>query len=239
MVIGMADPTTTGLITVTFDDSLLCQFEQAYPILSKLGMTGVVFVPTGLVGDCYEGHRSMNLAHLRELQSVGWEIGSHTVSHARLADKEGRTRLPLPAIDAELRGSRDWLVASGFTASSFAYPNGRYNDDIEAIARRYYRFVRTTENGLNEIAAVHGFARLRAFDLCQRKVDRWRAAVDAACSSKKWLIAMVHGVVESADQIPSGQESFWIVRDDLMESLQYARSTGLGARTIHEMAGSI
>src|SRR5262249_45726622 len=89
------------------------------------------------------------------------------------------------------------------------------------------------ENGLNEVCS--GNTRLKAFDLCQRKLDRWKLAVDAALASKQWLIAMIHGVAESADYIPSGQESLWIARAALAECLQYALSAGLQARTFQEV----
>ena len=232
-VVAMADVRASGLITMTFDDGLLCQFENGYSVLCRNGVKGVVFIPTGLVGGWHEGQRSMSRSHLRELAAAGWEVASHTVSHTRLANKAGQTRLPLSAVEVELHESREWLIANGFPVIAFAYPNGRYNDEIEAIACRYYRYVRTTENGLNEVSS--GERRLKAFDLCQRKVYQWRPAVDAARVSKKWLIAMIHGVARSADQIPTGQESLWIARDDLADCLQYVLSSGLPVRTFQEV----
>ena len=229
----MADVRASGLITITFDDGLLCQFENGYPVLQNNRMKGVVFVPTGLVGDWFQGQRSMNLSHLHELSSAGWEIGSHTVSHARLANKDGRTILPRVAVEAEVQESKEWLVANGFSVLSFAYPYGRHNEEIEGITRRLYRYIRTTKDGLNEVSS--GNIRLKAFDLCQKKIDRWKPAVDAALASKKWLIAMIHGVAKDADQIPSGQESKWIASSDLEECLQYALSSGLPVRTFQEV----
>ena len=232
----MADVSASGLITMTFDDGLLCQFENGYPVLHENRVKGVVFIPTGLVGGWYGAQRSMSLRHLRELSSAGWEIGSHTVSHAPLAHKDGRTGLPLSAVEAEVRESREWLVANGFPVISFAYPKGRYNDEVEAITRRYYLVLRTSANGLNEISS--GSTRLKVFNLCQQTIDRWKLAVDAALKSRKWLIAMIHGVAESADQIPSGRESLWIVRDALAECLEYGLSSRLPVLTFQEVYGS-
>jgi len=232
----MADVSASGLITMTFDDGLLCQFENGYPVLHENRVKGVVFIPTGLVGGWYGAQRSMSLRHLRELSSAGWEIGSHTVSHAPLAHKDGRSGRPLSAVEAEVRESREWLVANGFPVISFAYPKGRYNDEVEAITRRYYLVLRTSANGLNEISS--GSTRLKVFNLCQQTIDRWKLAVDAALKSRKWLIAMIHGVAESADQIPSGRESLWIVRDALAECLEYALSSRLPVLTFQEVYGS-
>lgn len=228
----MVDRRALGLITITFDDGLLCQFENGYPILRGNRVKGVAFIPTGLVGDWYEGQPVMGLSHLRELSSAGWEIGSHTVSHPHLVKRE-RTQLSLPALEAELRESREWILANGFSVISLAYPFGRYNDEIAGIASRYYRYVRTTEEGLNEFSPEN--TRLRAFNLSQKTIERWKLAVNRALALKKWLIVTIHSVVESANQIRSGQESLCITRDALAECLQYALSSGLPVRTFHEV----
>jgi peptidoglycan/xylan/chitin deacetylase (PgdA/CDA1 family) len=229
----MADITASGLITITFDDGVLSQLENGYPVLNQNRVKGVVFIPTGFVGGWFEGQPSMSLNQLRELSSVGWEIGSHTVSHARLAHKDGRTRLALTALEAEVRESREWLVANGFSVMSFAYPAGRYNDEVEGITARYYRYIRTSERGLNEVSS--GRTRLKVFNLCQKNIDQWQQAIDVAVASKKWLIPVIHRVAEDPDEIPSGQESLWIARGDLAECLQYALSSGLPVRTFQEV----
>jgi peptidoglycan/xylan/chitin deacetylase (PgdA/CDA1 family) len=233
----MTDLRNTGIVTVTFDDALLSQFENGFPVLRELGIRGVVFVPTGSVGGHFSGEPMMSLCHLRQMAAEGWEIGSHSVSHTRLAGRDGLTKVPPAAIDSEARESRAWLIANGFPGISFAYPNGRYNAEVEAIVARYYRFVRTTGSGLNEISPQN--TQLKAFDLCQRKIEMWKAAVDAACASAKWLVVMVHGIVKSQRHGGDADRKFQITTDALAACLEYALSVGLQPRTFHEVSDAL
>jgi peptidoglycan/xylan/chitin deacetylase (PgdA/CDA1 family) len=223
----------SGIITLTFDDGLLCQFDNGYPLLRELDMKAVAFIPTGLVGGLFGEQQMMNLDHLRELTSAGWEIGSHTVSHVRLTHKDGATRLPLPEVEKELRESKQWLERNGFRVTSFAYPAGRHNEEVESIASRYYKVLRTTRRGLNDLRA--GSNRLRVFDLHHGTANLWKPTVDEALRSKKWLIAMIHGVTESVDEFPSGRERFWMAKDDLARCLEAAKSSRLPVLTFQEI----
>lgn len=226
MGFSVTEAKSSGMITITFDDAVVGQFENAYPILRDRGVKGVMFVPTAFVGGWFEGEPSMSLSQLRELADAGWEIGSHTVSHPNLA------QLPLPALEAELRESRDWLLANGFSVISFAYPSGRYNDEAARIARAYYRYARTCDRGLNEVSSAD--TKLRRFNLCHGHFSQWKSAVDAARSRKKWLVAMVHAVGGSDNQVPPGREGLYISRDEFIEGVEYALSSGLPIRTIQE-----
>lgn len=223
---------SSGMITITFDDAVVGQFENAYPILRDRGVKGVAFVPTAFVDRWFEGEQSMSLSQLRELADAGWEIGSHSLSHPILAYGV-ETKLPLPAVEAELRESRDWLVAKGFPVISFAYPGGGYNDEVAAIARKYYRYARTCERGLNEVSSAD--TKLKRFNLCHRNFSQWKSAVDSARSRKKWLVAMVHAVGGSDNQVPPGREGLYISRDKFIECVEYALSSGLPIRTIQEI----
>ena len=231
-VFPMADLKSSGMITITFDDALVCQFDNGYPLLRQHGVKGVMYVTTGLVGQWYEGQRCMSLSQLHELADAGWEIGSHTVSHPKLASGE-RTKLPVTALEAELRESRDWLLANGFSVISFAYPYGSYNDEVAKIARSYYRYARTCDRGLNEVSSAN--TKLKRFNLCHRNLSQWKSAVDSAALLNKWLIAMIHSVTESESEIPSGKEGLYISKTQLAECVQYAQCSGLPVRTVQEV----
>jgi peptidoglycan/xylan/chitin deacetylase (PgdA/CDA1 family) len=222
----------SGAFTITFDDGSLSQLEQGYPVLEALDVRGVLFFVTGLAGGSFEGERLLTIAELHELSAAGWEIGSHTVSHPHLA-RHGETRLEPTALRAELRDSRRWLREHGFDASSFAYPYGRYNDEVERVAGRYYRYVRTTADGLNPISERN--VRLGSYNLCGRKVDRWRRAVDAAAASSRWVIGVVHHVAAPAESIPPDDASSWITAGQLEACVRYALDAGLRSCTFEDV----
>ena len=88
------------MLAVTFDDAYRSVIELAFPILSRLGLVGTVFVPTRFAGgeepmswpgiDQWVGgpHERelvpMSWEELGRLAEAGWEIGSPHVSHPRL-----------------------------------------------------------------------------------------------------------------------------------------------------------
>jgi peptidoglycan/xylan/chitin deacetylase (PgdA/CDA1 family) len=133
-------------LAVTFDDAYLSVLERAEPILSRLGLVATVFVPTEfmdrrqrlvwtgidrwaatpfadeLQGMCWDD--------LRSLQTLGWEVGSHTRTHPRLTD------LDEDAAYAQLADSRldcEWRL--GARCTSVAYPYGDVDDRTVRLAR--------------------------------------------------------------------------------------------------------
>lgn len=134
-------------VAITFDDAFRSVRELAFPILSRLGFTATVFVPTAFAGrdqpmswpgvDHWLGgvHGDelypMSWEELRELVGAGWEIGSHTRTHARLPC------LGEAELDDELAGSRaDCTRELGSPCRSLAYPFGDHDDRVVAAAAR-------------------------------------------------------------------------------------------------------
>jgi peptidoglycan/xylan/chitin deacetylase (PgdA/CDA1 family) len=221
-----------GLVTLTFDDASRSQLERGLPVLERSGVKGVLFVPTGLLGTWFEREPLLTLSGVGELAAAGWEVGSHTVSHTRLA-KDGRTLVPPSDLEAELRDSRAFLRARGFPAVSLAYPYGRFNGEVEALAGRLYRYVRTTADGLNPIAARN--PRVYAFTLNEERIRRWRRAAARAAQGGSWLVGTVHHVARSASEIPPDDRRSWITEAGLEECVTSALDAGLAPRTFRQV----
>lgn len=224
-----------GWFTLTFDDASRSHLELGLPALARHGVRGVAFVPTGLTGGFFEREPIMTVDELRELADAGWEMGSHTVTHPRLA-KDGVLQVSRDDLEREIADSQTWLLEHGFEAVAFAYPYGRYNDEVESQVARYYRYARTTADGLNTPCAAH--SRLRSYSLCQRKVPRWKTAVDQAASRSAWLIGVVHHITVASEFIPSDDEKSWVTYPALEEAIAYALDAGLKPATfadIHQL----
>jgi peptidoglycan/xylan/chitin deacetylase (PgdA/CDA1 family) len=138
-------PTAARTLAVTFDDAFLSVYEHAFPILSRLGLPGTVFVPTRLigtgapmawpgvdewVGGPYEPELvGMSWDQVEELAAAGWEIGSHTRSHPRL------TAIEAGALVDELEGSRsDCEERLRRPCPSLAYPYGAVDERVAMAA---------------------------------------------------------------------------------------------------------
>jgi peptidoglycan/xylan/chitin deacetylase (PgdA/CDA1 family) len=139
-------PRQSRTLAVTFDDGYLSVLEQAEPILSKLGLPATVFVPTAFMerrqrlmwdgidhwaATQHAGElQGLRWADLRYLIGRGWEIGSHTRTHARL------TRLDDTALRAELQESRrECTEHLGTVCTAISYPYGDVDERVADAAR--------------------------------------------------------------------------------------------------------
>jgi heparosan-N-sulfate-glucuronate 5-epimerase len=134
-------PRDRDRFAVTFDDAYLSVLEKARPVLERHGVPGTVFVPTGLAGadgpmswpgisewvdtPHADELRPLSWEQLNELESAGWEVGAHSVTHARLTelsdeDLQRELRESRIACERQMRGS----------CTSIAYPFGDYDDRV-------------------------------------------------------------------------------------------------------------
>src|SRR3712207_1602251 len=96
------------LVALTFDDGYTDFLEQAMPVLARHGMTGTLYVVAGQLGGANgwdSGPRLpiMTADQVRAVDAAGHEVGSHTMTHARLTGAD-------PAVlTEEVAGSRHAL----------------------------------------------------------------------------------------------------------------------------------
>ena len=79
-IISVPDGEKTA--TLEFDDGFEDIYTNAFPVLKRYGVPGSVYPILDLIGT--PGH--MTQSQLDELAAAGWELGSHTRSHATLPD---------------------------------------------------------------------------------------------------------------------------------------------------------
>jgi peptidoglycan/xylan/chitin deacetylase (PgdA/CDA1 family) len=125
-----------GLAAVSFDDAMRSVLTAALPILAELGIPATVYVPTDWLG-----RRSpwigaggdgaiLTEEELRQLAAAGWELGTHTSTHADLST------LDYGACRREIDDSCAVLgPIAGEPVRTLAYPFGRYNAAAIAAAR--------------------------------------------------------------------------------------------------------
>lgn len=109
-------------VAITFDDAFSSVLDQAFPVMVSLGLPGTVFVVTDFgdsgrplewpgidhwaAGEHRAELRGMTWPQLRSLEQVGWEVGSHSLTHPHL------TKLGDDALAHELRESRAACVGA-------------------------------------------------------------------------------------------------------------------------------
>ena len=115
-------------VVITFDDGNIDNFNNAYPILKKYGFVATFYVVQTYVN----GTDMISADQLKELVQNGWEIGSHSKTHAHLP------AIGEDMLSEEIRMSKLNLEELlGTPVNSFAFPFGEINDNIIRLTSSY------------------------------------------------------------------------------------------------------
>ncbi|WP_432509815.1 polysaccharide deacetylase family protein [Kineococcus sp. SYSU DK001] len=127
-----------GLVGLTFDDGY-ADFVEAADVLAERGFGATVYVVAGRFGGVndWDGQRwpLLSAAGVREVDSRGFEIGSHTLTHPHLPQCDPVT------LRAEVHDSRKILEdLLGHEVHGFAHPFGDEDPAVvRAVAEAGYR----------------------------------------------------------------------------------------------------
>ena len=123
---------------LSFDDGFRNIFTNAVPILKRHQVPATFYVPTELLGASWERTRDycqlVNMTgvtemidwdELQEMAAQGFEIGSHTRTHARFSEVSKNSAL----LEAEIKGSKQDLEDRlGLECKYIAWPFGEFRD---------------------------------------------------------------------------------------------------------------
>jgi peptidoglycan/xylan/chitin deacetylase (PgdA/CDA1 family) len=125
-------------IVITFDDGFSDCLTHARPVLEEHGIPATFFIVSAAVGKTDRWNpthgthpeRLMGWDDLRDLHRAGFEIGSHTATHRRLAElSPDEARQEMAVSRARLE---DGL---GAPVRHLAYPQGNWSPEVAAMAR--------------------------------------------------------------------------------------------------------
>ncbi|MFN4319920.1 MAG: polysaccharide deacetylase family protein [Aquificaceae bacterium] len=138
-------------VLLTFDDAYADFWENALPIFMELEVRCLIFVPVALVESYnkwdYERIRVkkpiMNWEQIKELYNLGFEIGSHSLTHPYLSKID-----PQKAWE-EIYTSKNILEDKlGTEIKAFCYPYGDYNQQVrDMVEKAGYSIAFTTKHG--------------------------------------------------------------------------------------------
>jgi peptidoglycan/xylan/chitin deacetylase (PgdA/CDA1 family) len=139
-------------VVVSFDDGFRSDYTKARPILAAHGWAGTLNLSLS-----HLSRKTLTRTMVRGLIAAGWEIDSHSLTHAFLPG------LDLSRLEKEIRGSRHALrTLFDIDANFFAYPFGSYDRAaVAAVRRAGYLGAVAVGFGLAWIADRYSLARIQ------------------------------------------------------------------------------
>jgi peptidoglycan/xylan/chitin deacetylase (PgdA/CDA1 family) len=114
-------------VCITFDDGCETDLIAAAPVLQESGFHATFYLTAGFLGT--PGY--LNADQVRQLDSQGFEIGCHSMTHPYLSDLSDE-ELGREIVDAKLQ--LEQIV--GHAVGHFSCPGGRYDGRTLETARR-------------------------------------------------------------------------------------------------------
>jgi peptidoglycan/xylan/chitin deacetylase (PgdA/CDA1 family) len=206
---GVLDPARVqnGVLCFQFDDGYATVAATAKPVFDAFGAVA----NAAIVSDLVDKGGRLSAPQLRELSHAGWEIVSHSKTHAdpyRLTEQELRT---------ELVESKAALESLGLTVNHYAWPYSAPQGAYRVICSEYYRSAADggsvgTEDNLYALGHV-------TIDTPgEAAVKGYKTYIDQAMTGNRMLILLMHDPDE--DDIPT-----------LSQLLEYAQAKGIPVLT--------
>ena len=223
LTVMRADPFPQGMVTLVFDDGRASQFANARPILNVAGLksTYAIITQPHRVSDA-SIKAFMTWAEITTLHYEGNEIAAHSRTHRDL------TTLTFSEVQGEVGGSYQDLVTRGLTPTTFVYPYGGVNSNVERLARSTgFSGARGSYFGLDGASAdkfnLHDI--LVSKTTPSAKIEKW---IDQARADKRWLVLELH------DVLPRGGDEYSITPKKLLNLVNYIRQTSVEVVTLQE-----
>lgn len=136
-----AHPPSKKLVAITFDDGCETDLLAAAPLLKEHSFDATFYLVSGFL----DRPGYLSKAQVRELKNLGFEIGSHSMTHSYLR------QLNDAQLRAEVFDSKEQLEQlTGSKVDHFSCPGGRWDPRVSQLARDAgYLSVATSEIGTN------------------------------------------------------------------------------------------
>ena len=157
-------------VILTFDDGFYDFYENAFPLLKKYNIKATLFMVVNYI-NC---ENYCTLDSLKEMRDSGLiKIESHTLTHPYL------TSLSKNDMEDQINRSYTLLFEYlGTTPQALCYPYGDYNNIVDSIVKKQYKFAITMNEGLYDMN-VNTYYNIPRYTIGRTtSLDRFRTLVN-------------------------------------------------------------
>jgi hypothetical protein len=228
----MPDPVPlfpNGVVSMTYDDTFASAYTVVRPHLDKYGYAGVLFP----IVERFDQAGYLTTAQCDALAfTSGWEIGAHATTYAKHV--QSVTGMTSAERTAEFTSLRAWQQGRGYTASTFAYPNGTVDAATELDLRKFYgtgrlALGRFSASGADEQQNPSMPTRIYGQNPGGLTLAQMKAEVDRAVANKTWLIFVFHDVLTT--KVGAND----VATADHLALVDYIATTGIAVRTMDQV----
>lgn len=172
-------------LSVTFDDGWDVP-AAAWELFDAAGIVGTAYLNSKPLNEGWPAY--MTWPEVIALHKRGWELGSHTVSHANLVGMWSE-----PLIEELVISRLDILKYTGVDPRSFAVPYGAYDARVSWYMERYYDSVVRAwgDYGLNRWTDPMGINRLAVND---KMAPGWVCNRIGETPAGGWFVLLFHQI---------------------------------------------
>ncbi len=199
-----------GGVVFSFDDRpSINSWYEARNLFQSNNISATFFI------DHWHMLSETELSNLRDLQSDGHEIASHSYSHISVFDSryDSETDKAESYLEDQIIPSINNMKADGFNPVSFAYPYTRYTGSHNAKIKPYLPAVRCFLSNTMGIDKVHG-----------NSIEDIRAKLESVKENREIVTFIAHQIVPTGEE----QTNDYSIKIELLEEvINEAKALGL------------
>ncbi|WP_437629279.1 polysaccharide deacetylase family protein [Clostridium paraputrificum] len=221
--------TTEPTATVIFDDGWKEDYTVMYPYLKEKGIVACTAIVTSYQEKYPQQYMSVD--QIKELESNGWEIMSHTHNHidlSTLSKEEQKT---------EFATSKEKLESYGCQVENIVYPKNHYNHDTMLTVKEYYKSAFAFNDGINYINNIQ-LNQYAIYRIALEEPLAWnKKHIDKAFIENAWVVFMGHGMYYNPTMHPD--DSKWPGKWDAnlqnaKDNIEYCIAKGFKIKTARD-----
>ncbi|MDB5231779.1 MAG: polysaccharide deacetylase family protein [Chitinophagaceae bacterium] len=217
-----------GSVAITFDDHFVDNWYKYLPLLDSFNAKATFFV------DAYSKLTDAQKNKLKIIQQHGHEIAYHTVNHYDLLKYLGKHSMQ-ELIGKEINPGLEAMHKDGFYPTTFAYPFGSHNYQLDIELTKMFKSVRALNGSSNYAKSLvradcNKYLFGLGMDNSSNHPDKlYYRMLDGVKNTSSCLVLVGHMIGEN-------NSKFQVPSDRLRSILQKARELNLKFYTISEIS---